>query len=79
MKTYKAMYKTIPEGVHAEVIDFPGAISFGADCEEARRMLASALMDMAETSLLLCEPLPAPDPNCSHPDADWMEPIQLWI
>jgi predicted RNase H-like HicB family nuclease len=77
MITYKAMYKTIPEGVHGEVIDFPGAITFGADLEEARRMLASALVDMAETNLLLGEALPKPDPNCSHPDADLEEPIYL--
>ena len=41
MLAYKAMYKFIDEGVHAEVLDFPGAISFGADMDEARRMLAT--------------------------------------
>ena len=40
MLTYKAMYKYLAEGVHAEVLDFPGVISFGADLHEARRMLA---------------------------------------
>ena len=38
MLIYKAMYKMIDEGVHAEVLDFSGAISFGADMDEARRM-----------------------------------------
>ncbi|MSQ96288.1 MAG: type II toxin-antitoxin system HicB family antitoxin [Gemmataceae bacterium] len=75
MLIYKAMYKTIDEGVHAEVLDFPGAISFGADLDEARRMLASALVDMAETSVLQGEALPAPDPSCTDPDADLEEPI----
>ena len=42
--TYKAMYKFLDNAVHAEVLDFPGAISFGADLEEARKMLASALV-----------------------------------
>ena len=79
MLTYKAMYKTIDEGVHAEVLDFPGAISFGADLEEARRMLASALVDMAETNMLLGEPLPTPDPTCTDPDAELEEPIYLLI
>jgi predicted RNase H-like HicB family nuclease len=51
MLTYKAMYKYLDEGVHAEVLDFPGVISFGETLEEARRMLASALVDMAE---LIC-------------------------
>lgn len=77
MLTYKAMYKTIDEGVHAAVLDFPGVISFGADLQEARRMLGSALVDMAETSLLLVESLPKPDPSQTDPDADLEEPIHL--
>ena len=39
MLTYKAMFKNVDGGIHAEVLDFPGAISFGADLDEARRML----------------------------------------
>ena len=27
MLTYKAMYKVDPDGVHAEVLDFPGTIN----------------------------------------------------
>jgi predicted RNase H-like HicB family nuclease len=79
MMTYKAMYKFIDGGVHAEVVDFPGAISFGRDLEEARRMLASALVDMAETNLLKGEPLSQPDPTCTDPDADLEEPIYLLL
>ena len=79
MLIYKAMYKTIDEGVHGEVLDFPGAISFGTDLEEARRMLASALVDMAETNVLLGEPLPRPDPACTDPDAELEEPIYLLL
>ena len=30
MVTYKAMYKYVVGGVHAEVLDFPGTISWGA-------------------------------------------------
>ena len=52
MLTYKAMYKFLDQGVHAEVLDFPGTITFGENLEDARRSLASALVDMAETSLL---------------------------
>jgi predicted RNase H-like HicB family nuclease len=77
MLTYKAAYITIPEGIHAEVVDFPGVMTSGKDLDEARRMLASALVDMAETNLQFGEPLPVPDPNCSHPDADLEEPIHL--
>lgn len=79
MLTYKAMYKYLDEGVHAEVLDFPGVITFGKDLEEARQMLASALVDMAETSLMCGEPLPQPDPASSDPDADIEEPIHLLL
>ncbi len=76
---YKAMYKYLDDSVHAEVLDFPGVISCGADLEEARRMLAGALVDMAETNLLHGEPLPLPDSDISDPDADLGEPIHLLL
>jgi len=79
MLTYKAMFKNVDGGIHAEVLDFPGAISFGADLDEARRMLASALVDMAETNLLRGEPLPQPDPMSTDPEADLEEPIHLLL
>jgi hypothetical protein len=79
MLTYKAMYKFLDDGVHGEVIDFPGAITCGANLEEARRLLASALVDMAETNLSLGEPLPRPDPTCTDPEADLEEPIYLLL
>ena len=79
MLTYKAMYKFLDEGVHAEILDFPGVISCGRDLAEARRLLAGALVDMAETNLLRNEALPLPDPACSDPDADLEEPIHLML
>ncbi|MBI3734879.1 MAG: type II toxin-antitoxin system HicB family antitoxin [Chloroflexi bacterium] len=79
MLTYKAMYKYLGREVHAEVLDFPGVITLGEDLPEARRMLASALVDMAETYLLRGEPLPRPDPTCSDPEADIEEPIHLLL
>jgi len=30
MLTYKAMYKFLEQGVHGEVLDFPGVISWGS-------------------------------------------------
>ena len=77
MLTYKAMYKLLDEGVHAEVLDFPGVITCGKNLEEARRLLASALVDMAETNLLHGEPLPQPDLTCTDQvvEADLEEPI----
>lgn len=77
MLTYKAMYKYLDQGVHAEVLDFPGTITYGENMPEARRLLASALVDMAETALLQGEPLPQPDPSFSDSEADLEEPIQL--
>ncbi|MGB0563869.1 MAG: type II toxin-antitoxin system HicB family antitoxin [Spirulinaceae cyanobacterium] len=77
MLTYKAMYKFLDEGVHAEVLDFPGTISFAASLEQARRSLASALVDMAETHLLQGEALPQPDASQTDPEADLEEPIYL--
>jgi predicted RNase H-like HicB family nuclease len=76
MLTYKAMYKFLDQGVHAEVLDFPGTISCGETLQEARRLLASALADMAETTLVRGGPLPQPDPSCTDTEADLEEPIQ---
>jgi predicted RNase H-like HicB family nuclease len=79
MLTYKAMYKFLSDGVHGEVLDFPGVITWGLDLEETRRLLASALVDMAETNLLHGEALPQPDPTCSDVEADLEEPIHLLL
>jgi len=49
MLTYKAMHKFLEHSVHAEVLDFPGTITVGDNLQAARRLLASALVDMAET------------------------------
>lgn len=47
--------------------------------QEARRLLASALIDMAETALLRDAPLPQPDPSCADPEADLEEPPHLLL
>jgi len=77
MLTYKAAYKSLDDGVHGEVLDFPGTITCGRDLDEARHLLAGALVDMAETNLLLGERLPSPDPGASSDDSDLEEPIHL--
>ncbi|MDG4594931.1 MAG: hypothetical protein P9F75_04430 [Candidatus Contendobacter sp.] len=79
MLTYKAMYKFVDGGVHAEVLDFPGAMTCAETLPEARRLLASALVDMAETCLLLGESLPRPDLTLTNPEADIEEPIYLLL
>jgi predicted RNase H-like HicB family nuclease len=73
------MYKDVEGGVYAEVLDFPGAISFGKDLSEARKNLADAFVDMAETHLLLGKALPRPDASKSDPEADIEEPIHLLL
>jgi predicted RNase H-like HicB family nuclease len=79
MLTYRAMYKFLDDGVHAEVLDFPGVISCGQHLDEARAMLRSALVDMAETNLGLGESLPKPQPSATDPEADLEEPIHLLL
>jgi predicted RNase H-like HicB family nuclease len=79
MITYRAMYKFLDDGVHAEVLDFPGVISCGPDLDEARRLLRSALSDMAEDTLQRGEPLPQPNPSASDPESDLEEPIHLLL
>lgn len=79
MISYRAMYKLLDDGVHAEVLDFPGVISSGRDLDEARQMLRNALVDMAETSLLLGDALPKPDPLVTDPESDLEEPIHLLL
>lgn len=79
MLTYKAAYQYVEGGVHAHVLDFPGAITCGADLAEVRRLLASALLDLAELALERGEPLPRPDSSLSDPDSDIEEPIHLHL
>lgn len=77
MVQYKAGYKFVDGGIHAQVLDFPEAISCGDDLEHVRRMLASALIDMAETRLELGESLPQPDSSVTDPEMDMEEPIYI--
>ncbi len=79
MLTYTAMFKFVDGGVHAEVLDFPGAITCGRDLDEARRLLSGALVDIAETRWLQGKALPTPDPNVTDSEADLEEPIHLLL
>lgn len=79
MIQYKAGYKMVDGGVHAQVLDFPAAITCGADLDEARRLLALALIDIAETHLELGQSLPTPDPLRTDDEMDLEEPIYLHL
>ena len=79
MIRYKAGYKFVDTGVHAQVLDFPAAITCAPDLEEARRLLAVALADVAEAAVESGDPLSVPDPAVSDPAMDIEEPIYLHL
>jgi predicted RNase H-like HicB family nuclease len=79
MVRYKAGYKYVPSGVHAQVLDFPAAITCAADLEAARQLLTIALTDVAESAIEAGEPLPIPDPSATDPEMDIEEPIYLHL
>ena len=79
MLQYKAGYKFVVGGVHAQVVDFPAVITCAADLTEARRLLTAALLDLAETRLELGQSLPTPNPGTTDPDMDFEEPIYLHL
>lgn len=79
MLTYKAMYKILDEGVHGEVLDFPGTITFAETLENARQSLSAALVDMAETNLKNGKSLPQPNPKIIDAKSDLEEPIYLLV
>jgi predicted RNase H-like HicB family nuclease len=65
--------------VVAEVLDFPGAMSQGFDLPDARRMIASALEDLAQTYLEEGRALPVPNPDATAADADLIELLPLSV
>jgi predicted RNase H-like HicB family nuclease len=79
MLKYKAGYKFVDGGGHAQVVDLPAAITCASDLTEARRLLAAALLDVAETRLELGQSLPMPNPNATDPEMDFEEPIYLHL
>lgn len=79
MIRYKAGYKYVSTGVHAQVLDFPAAITWAADLPQARQMLMVALVDVAEAALEVGETLPNPDPAIRDAEMDIEEPIYLHL
>lgn len=79
MLQYKAGYKFVDGGVHAQVVDFPAVISCASDLTEARRLLAAALLDVAETRLQIRQSLPTANPAATDPEMDFEEPIYLHL
>jgi len=79
MMQYKAGYKFVDGGVHAQVLDFPAAITCGSDLAEARKLLSVALIDVAETYVETGDALPRPNPLASDSEMDIEEPIYLHL
>jgi predicted RNase H-like HicB family nuclease len=79
MIQYKAGYKFVDGGVHAQVLDFPAAITCADTIEEARRLLAIALVDVAESAMETGLALPRPNSQVSDAAMDIEEPIYLHL
>lgn len=79
MLQYKAGYKFVGGGVHAQVLDFPAAITCADSLEEARRLLAIALVDVAEAAMESGCALPVPNKLACDPEMDVEEPIYLHL
>ena len=77
MIRYKAGYKYVESGVHAQVLDFPAAITCANGLPETRRLLAIALVDVAEAAMESGTPLSIPDPAVTNTEMDTEEPIYL--
>jgi predicted RNase H-like HicB family nuclease len=79
MLQYKAGYKYVGNQVHAQVLDFPAAITCAETLEETRRALKIALVDVAEAAMETGQALPVPDPLITDTDMDVEEPIFLHL
>jgi predicted RNase H-like HicB family nuclease len=81
LRYHAAFY--LPRGdekmVVAEVLDFPGVFSQGFDLADARRMIASALEDIAALYLEEGRPLPIPNPDAADSEADLIELLPLSV
>jgi predicted RNase H-like HicB family nuclease len=54
-------------------------VSQGFDLADARRMISSALEDLAQILLEEGKPLPIPNPDVSAPDADFIELLAVSV
>ena len=79
MLRYKAGFKYVEGGVHAQVLDFPAAVTCAGDLAAARRLLGIALVDVAEAAVESGQALPVPDPGVFDAEMDIEEPIDLHL
>lgn len=80
MLEYHAAYYPVEDGWYmARLLDFPGVITQGKTLQSARRMLRSALREMAEWYLEDGQSFPAPNPRAKDQSAELQEKIRLGI
>ena len=78
MLEYHAAYYPIEDGWYlAKLLDFPGVITQGRTLNSARRMLRSALREMAAWTVEDGESLPKPNPKLKDRKAVYSETVRL--
>ena len=78
MLEYHAAYYRIEDGWYMGVVlDFPGVVTQGTTLNAARRMLRSALEDMADWYMEDGQAFPRPKPRAKDKKAAILEPIRL--
>lgn len=77
---YHAAYYSIEDGWYmGRVLDFPGVVTQGKTLTAARRMLRSALEDMARWHMEDGQPFPRPNPRAKDKRAAMQERITLAV
>ena len=76
---HAAFYEGESDWIVAKLLDFPGVLSQGKTLASARRMIRSALQELAESLLQKGEGLPSPNPKAKDKKAIFQEVIPLVI
>jgi predicted RNase H-like HicB family nuclease len=80
MLEYHAAYFEIEDGWYmAKILDFPGVVTQGKTLEAAKKMLRSALEDMAEWYMEDGQPFPPPNARAKNLKAEVVEIMQLFV
>jgi predicted RNase H-like HicB family nuclease len=80
MLEYHAAYYPIEDGWYmAKVLDFPGVVTQGKTLKAAKRMLRSALQDMALWYLEDGQALPQPGAKLRDKKAEVVETVRLVV
>ncbi len=80
MLEYHAAYYPIEDDWYlAKVLDFPGVVTQGKSLNAAKKMLRSALQDMAVWYIEDRKPLPQPNANAKDKKAEIAETVRLVV